>query len=170
VGRTQLLKHRHNAHLPHGRLMSAMACSSRFNINHCGQQPKNRALHLTTMRQIGLGALQILLLIVPTASQQISTHANLVPVPTLFPNHDGSVIFACSRGTSWPLGGMRKVRPGVLAAGARRGIRSHRTATTTVLPFWVVLAANSRSARERSTSFPRSFPMIQTCERKYAPS
>lgn len=45
------------------------------------------------MRQIGLGALLTLLLILPTASQQISTHANLVPVPTLVLDQQDKTVF-----------------------------------------------------------------------------
>ena len=64
-------------------------------------------------------------------------------------------------------GGVRNIGPGVLAAGARSGIRNHRTAATTVLSFCIVFAAISRSAGERPTSLPRSLPVIHTCERKY---
>jgi hypothetical protein len=45
------------------------------------------------MRQIGLRALLTLLLILPTASQQISTHANLVPVPTLVLDQQDKTVF-----------------------------------------------------------------------------
>src|SRR5215469_15243799 len=37
--------------------------------------------------------LQLLLLTMPAAAQQISTHANLVPVPTLVRDGDGNTIF-----------------------------------------------------------------------------
>ncbi len=45
------------------------------------------------MRRVGLGALEVLLLILPTAAQQISAHANLVPVPTLVLDEQGTTIF-----------------------------------------------------------------------------
>jgi VWFA-related protein len=45
------------------------------------------------MRKASVGALQVLLLILPTAAQQISTRANLVPVPTLVLDERGHTLF-----------------------------------------------------------------------------
>lgn len=50
-------------------------------------------LHLTNMRRAGIRVLQVLLLTMPAAAQQISTHANLVPVPTLVLDGHGNTIF-----------------------------------------------------------------------------
>jgi len=45
------------------------------------------------MCKVGVATLQVLLLILPTLAQQISTRADLVPVPTLVPNEKGHTIF-----------------------------------------------------------------------------
>lgn len=50
-------------------------------------------LHLTNMRRAGIRVLQVLLLTMPAAAQQISTHVNLVPVLTLVLDGDGNTIF-----------------------------------------------------------------------------
>lgn len=54
--------------------------------------PEGALAHLTIMREACLGALQVLLLILPSAAQQISTRANLVPVPTLVIDQHGSTV------------------------------------------------------------------------------
>src|SRR5262249_45172477 len=45
------------------------------------------------MQRAGIWLLQVLLLTMPAAAQQISTHANLVPVPTLVLDGQGNTIF-----------------------------------------------------------------------------
>lgn len=46
-------------------------------------------LHLINMRKAGFVLLEVLMLTVPAAAQEISAHANLVPVPTLVLDEDG---------------------------------------------------------------------------------